>query len=84
NALNDARASGQVQVVWLKADPGLLATRLDAEPGDRPSLTGLSPAEEIANICADRAEAYQAIADHSLDVGNMSIEAIITKILAMK
>ena len=75
--LNEARRNGRAFVVWLQADPGILASRLSISPGDRPSLTGAAPSEEMAQVCEARAEAYRAISDLAMDVGEGSPESIV-------
>lgn len=82
-SLNEARQGGQAFVVRLLADPATLAGRLSGSPGDRPSLTGASPSDEIAGICAAREEAYEAISDDRLDVGEMDVDAIVASIRSM-
>ncbi|MDG2424382.1 MAG: shikimate kinase [Phycisphaerales bacterium] len=83
DCLNETRSSGSAIVIWLKADPAVLESRLIRASGDRPSLTGQSPAEEIAEVSASREEAYRAISDHQLDVGEMDLETILGRISRM-
>ncbi len=78
--LNDARSRGTACVIWLKADPALLAERLVEDTGDRPTLTGQLPADEIASVCAQRAPAYESVSDHGLDVGGMDLSTAIQAI----
>ena len=75
-AARDLLATQHAVVFWLQAAPRILAARLAAEEGDRPSLTGQSPAEEMAEICQRREADYQAIADHVIDAGHQEPEAI--------
>lgn len=54
------RRSGKV--VWLAADPAVLASRV-ADGADRPLLGGAPEARRLANILAARADAYATAAD---------------------
>ncbi len=79
--LNRARRAGAAVVIWLQADPVELASRLEASPGDRPSLTGKTPAEEIAEVCRARASSYEAVSDLVIDVGSMDPKQAMTAVL---
>ena len=61
------RATGTV--VFLEAPAQLLSSRLAENPRtrQRPSLTGLPPAEEIAHVLAEREPIYRAAAHHIVD-----------------
>ncbi len=54
-------------VVWLKADPEVLAERLSADPGNRPSLTGLGLVEEIQAVLEAREPLYRDLADVEIE-----------------
>ncbi len=56
-------------VVYLEVPAELLRARLLADPAPlrRPSLTGLSPSEEIAQILADRVPMYRSAAHFTID-----------------
>ncbi|MHC5019365.1 MAG: shikimate kinase, partial [Planctomycetota bacterium] len=54
-------------VVWLRAEPDVLRVRLAGRTGNRPSLTGADPLDEIAVVAAERAEQYAAAADTVID-----------------
>ena len=58
------RATGTT--FFLDVPAQLLASRLAKDPrtAQRPSLTGLPPAEEIAQVLAERASIYRATAHH--------------------
>lgn len=56
-----------VHVVWLRADPAFLATRVAAKP-DRPLLAGGEPAEVLGRLHAERAGLYAEVADEVVDV----------------
>lgn len=69
------RASGLV--IWLRASEESLLARLAKEPlaAQRPSLTGLSPQEEMRRVLAEREGLYAECAHHALDA-NASPENI--------
>lgn len=54
-------------VVWLRADPKVLAERLGADPGNRPSLTGLGLVEEVESVLKARGPLYRDLADEEID-----------------
>lgn len=56
-------------VVWLNADATVLVSRIGSREGwsSRPSLTGASPAEEMAQVLAQREPLYRETATLALD-----------------
>jgi shikimate kinase len=48
------------RVVWLDADPRVLARRVAADPSPRPSLLGRRPEDEIADLTRERRPLYEA------------------------
>ena len=62
-AIRDAKAAGQLIVIYLAGDPTLLGARLSASPGDRSSLTGRGLIEEIEHLHAARDPLYSSMAD---------------------
>jgi shikimate kinase len=66
-----ARAIGQLRVIYLACDAAELRRRLEAEPGDRPPLIGRDPAEELEVVLAQRDPVYRMIADVILDVSHL-------------
>lgn len=74
------RANGTV--IYLHAQPDILARRLEAFPEEdqRPSLTGRPIAEEIAEILLAREALYQDAAHHVLDA-SPSPDAVVSAIL---
>jgi shikimate kinase len=65
--IRNEQAAGRALTIYLSAPPSVLAERIAGDPGDRPSLTGADPAEEIAAVLADRHETYDALADLTCD-----------------
>lgn len=68
-------------VIYLSAKPEILAERLAAEPqaDQRPSLTGKSMIEEIAEVMSQREPLYLATAHHVVDAG-LPIDTIISQL----
>jgi shikimate kinase len=57
-------------VVWLMADPEVLAARLEADPrglANRPALTTLGTLAEIAEVVAVRTPLYRQVANAAID-----------------
>ncbi len=67
-----ARPRGEAFVVYLRCPAEELARRLAREPGDRPSLTGAPPDEEVAEVLASRDPVYRALADLEVDAAGSS------------
>ena len=61
--ISRAREERRVFVVFLDPPLDVLANRLRAEAGDRPSLTGRGVVEEIEELAAKRRPLYAALAD---------------------
>lgn len=63
------------RVVWLRAEPRILAERmaLDTARGvRRPSLTGENPLLEIESVLASREPLYRSLCDWQLETANRS------------
>jgi shikimate kinase/nucleoside-diphosphate-sugar epimerase len=60
-------------VVWLQADPALLARRT-AQSNDRPLLQDVDPARKLADLLAVRAPLYRAVADLNIQTGELRME----------
>lgn len=67
-------------VVWLDADPAVLAERIRRDGAVRPSLTGRPPDEEIAGIAAQRAPLYRAVSSMRIDTSSRSVSEVATEI----
>jgi shikimate kinase len=81
--IEDAKQRGYARVVYLKCDAEELARRLRVGPGDRPSLTGGDPAEEIAAVLAEREPTYQAVADSVIESTRGGPERVADQLAAM-
>lgn len=68
-------------VVYLQAAAAVLAARLSADDGGRPSLTGQAVAEEVATLLARREPWYRAVADHVVDV-DRPLDEVVSAVLA--
>ncbi len=67
-------------VVWLRADPALLARRVGKGEG-RP-LLGEEPATRLADLYEVRRPLYEAVADVAIDVEGLSPDQVIERLLA--
>ena len=65
-------------VLFLDVPAQLLASRLAGDPRtvQRPSLTGLPPAEEIARVLAERISLYRATAHHIINAARPVSELV--------
>ena len=71
-------------VVWLRAAPGVLIRRLNADsrsPDQRPSLSGRSVADEVRALLAERTPLYRQGADLAVDTDTRTPEAVARSIL---
>jgi shikimate kinase len=71
------------RVVWLRAAADVLHARIERDQFSaqlRPSLTGLSPKDEVRQLLAERTSAYEACADYSVDTDKMSPDQIADQI----
>jgi shikimate kinase len=71
-------------VVWLTADPEILANRLREDPQgllNRPALTAKGTVEEIAEVMAVRTPLYQEVADAQVDTTGRSVDEVADAIL---
>jgi len=85
-AENVAALRANSRVIWLQADPEVLLQRITADTStaaNRPNLTAAGGLEEITQILAARTPAYQAAADHTLDVTRLSVEDAAGYIMRM-
>ncbi len=62
-AIAAARDEGRARIVYLKCSVPVLAGRLAAASGDRPSLTGADVAGEVRVVLAAREPVYRSLAD---------------------
>lgn len=80
--IDRARREGSAAVAYLRCTADVLAARVRAEPGDRPSLTGAGVADEMAAVLAEREPTYLAIADLVCDGDDRGAAEIVAELLA--
>lgn len=68
------------RVVWLDADPGMLARRIRDDPSARPSLTGERADLEIEAVARERAERYRAAAWRRVDTTRLAPADVVDRI----
>jgi shikimate kinase len=76
--LRAASARGGV-VVWLRADPDLLVSRV--RPGDHRPLLGGDPVGVLHRMAADRESLYAEVADRVVDINGETIEKVTDAVL---
>jgi shikimate kinase len=72
-------------VVWLRADPATIQERLSRDQrqvSQRPSLTGRSTLDEVAEVLHSRQPLYAAAAHIVIDTDQHSLEQVVEKVLA--
>ena len=74
------RATGTV--IWLRADPAVLAERVDADGVERPLLArgAVATLERLAVV---RAAAYEAIADAVVDTDGHTVDEVADEVLGV-
>lgn len=73
----------KAEVIWLKADPGILCTRIIGDQlsaAQRPSLTGKDICQELKDVLAERSALYKKTADCIIDTGKMTIDEAVQEI----
>jgi shikimate kinase len=73
--ITSQQRAGAVTVVYLHCEVGELARRLARNGGDRPSLTGADPIDEIRPMLEAREPTYRQLADVVYDVTRATPEA---------
>ena len=81
--LRSSKERGRALIVYLRADPDVLARRLlDTGIGeDRPSLTGGDPIEEIREVFDRRDPLYRALADAEVDA-SCTTEHVVSDVVS--
>jgi shikimate kinase len=79
DAGNRRRIADGGMVVWLRADPAILAGRI--RPGDHRPLLAEDAAGTLRRLDADRRPLYASVADVIIDVDQSNRSAIIGRIL---
>ena len=77
---NAAALSAAGPVVWLVASTAEIVRRLEGDPTtqqQRPTLTGTSVTDEVAEVLASRESTYRQCASHIVDTeGKMPVEVM--------
>lgn len=71
-----ALVASPAAVVYLHAAPAVLAARLAADAGDRPSLTGKPVDQEVEEVLAVRDPLYRAVASRVVEVDRPLAEIV--------
>lgn len=66
-------------VVWLHAEPAVLARRLAGDTS-RPLLAG-DPLARLAALAAEREGIYRIVATHDIDVSELGLDDVVTRIV---
>ncbi|MAC18326.1 MAG: hypothetical protein CMJ23_01375 [Phycisphaerae bacterium] len=80
--LRIAREDQRARIAWLDSTPELLTRRIGDDPG-RPSLTDLSPLDEMKAMDIARRPVFQRIADQRIDVTDLSLSAVVGSVMAL-
>ena len=79
--VNRAMLVDQAMVVWLRAEPSTLATRI--RPGGHRPLLGDNHGRALAELDAVRRPFYEEVADVVVDVDNLDAPRVADRILAL-
>ncbi len=72
--------------IYLRCEPSVLAARIAGDPNssvNRPALTQLPPADEVATLVAQREPLYREVMTAELDVTNLSIDDAVVYIVRL-
>ncbi len=85
-AVLDPENRGQMRaagvVVWLRAAPAVLATRVHANLSDRPLLPETGAEQELERLAELRGAAYEGVAHVAVDTDGRSVEETVDVVLA--
>jgi len=73
-------------IIWLKAEPEVLAERMRSDPetiSSRPTLTGKGALGEIQEVLSSRNPLYVKAAMMELDTSTLGVEEVVEKILSI-
>ena len=80
DGLEAGRRDGSLRVAWLSAPVATLSARLEADPGDRRSLTGRGVAEETGDLLARREPLYRRLADREFPTADRPVATVAAEI----
>lgn len=73
---------GSGPVVWLRAETGELADRLQGD-NERPLLRGADPVTELDRLIEQRAHAYDEAATHIVDTSGRSVAEVAEEVASL-
>ncbi|MEL6797217.1 MAG: shikimate kinase, partial [Planctomycetota bacterium] len=76
------QASASLRIIYLRAQPETLASRLTPSD-DRPSLTGLDTVQEVADVFRERDPLYAKLADSIVECDGLSIDDQVEAVLSV-
>ena len=79
DAGNRRRLKDQATVVWLRAEPAVLVTRVRS--GDHRPLLAADPLAVLEGMKAAREPLYREVADHIVDVGHTPVTQVVESVL---
>jgi shikimate kinase len=79
-ARNVLTEADRMVIIYLKCSVGELERRLKAVTGDRPSLTGADPADEVATVLAVREPVYEALAHTVVEMDGLTEEQALERV----
>ncbi|MGH9272428.1 MAG: shikimate kinase [Ilumatobacteraceae bacterium] len=80
-ANRDALTRDDALVVWLQADPEVLADRV--EVGDHRPLLGDDPEAALRRLLPEREQWYAEVADEVVDTGGLPVDQVVDRIVAL-
>ncbi len=79
DAGNRRRLKDQATVVWLRAEPAVLVTRVRS--GDHRPLLAADPLAVLEGMKAAREPLYREVVDHIVDVGHTPVTQVVESVL---
>lgn len=80
---DNRRVMKQSLVVWLQADPGVLADRVGVAE-DRPLLTGQTdPVSRLNELLTQRRSAFEDVASVAVDTSSLSLDEIVDRVVGL-
>jgi shikimate kinase len=81
NHININRLKEESVIVWLKASPGTILKRTQADEVGRPLLAGIKNITEIKSMLRFRDPFYRASADIIIDTTRLNIDSVVDQII---
>lgn len=78
---NRRRMSASCYVVWLRATPEVLASRVEADGVNRPLLASYGATGTLARLAEARAVHYEAAADAAVDTDGLTVDQVVDAVL---